>query len=164
MSAICIVDLKNHGLDFNQLNQLAKEIIQYTLNNNLAASFNDDYDEELIKEIGTSNFFLMSDSFLYRHADFLDTTSLFLDGNIDKFRKEFFERFSFFTEIIKILFKFKILAIDIYLDITNCSSIEDFVAIETNQDDFLKDLFDSVIKYANEYAYGFPTVKLEVTQ
>lgn len=41
MSAVCIVNLKKHNLKFEELNNLAKELVRFCLNHdNLAVFFN----------------------------------------------------------------------------------------------------------------------------
>ena len=166
MSNICIVDLKDHTLDFDKLNEMVKRITQLALNKDLAVFFHSyDYRADIINSAKMKNFFLMSDSFLYKHCDFLDTTSFTDVKNIEKFRKEFFKKFAFFTDILNIIFSYKLSVIDIYVSGGGDSgTVEDFDVIKTNQESFLKDLFNSIIKYSDEYAYGFPTVKLEVAK
>lgn len=60
-------------MKFEELDNLAKELVRYCLNHdNLAVFFNSfDYGKNLIEE-HMSNFFLLSDSFLYKNYEFLE--------------------------------------------------------------------------------------------
>ena len=164
MSAICLINPKSHKLKFEELNEMAKKIIRYTLDNNMAAFFNShDYDSGLIKAVKVENFFLLSDSFIYQNADdLLDTISI-RRRSMKTFKKDFLDKFHFFTDILEIIFSFKITEVDIYVSEGGDSGdVEDFDLIQTNQHDFLNDLHDCIIKYADEWAYCFPPLKFEV--
>lgn len=71
MSAVCIVNLKKHNLKFEELNNLAKELVRYCLNHdNLAVFFNSfDYGKNLIEE-HMSNFFYFQIVFCIKITNF----------------------------------------------------------------------------------------------
>lgn len=67
MSAICIVNLKRHSLNYNEMNLMSKDLIRIALLNDVSVFFHSyDYGEKIIKSAQMQNFFLMSDSFLYK--------------------------------------------------------------------------------------------------
>ena len=77
MSSFCCINLIDSKVtaDFENYNNLAKEIIAYALKNNIAAFFNSyDYWQDLILKADMKAFFLLSDSFLYKSCELLDNT------------------------------------------------------------------------------------------
>ncbi len=173
MSAICIVDHTSgmSTIDFEKYNMMAKEVIGYCLKNDLAAFFNSyDYGKEVIESVGMDQFFLLSDSFLYKNCEFLDTTGCGIYGSeknlhfsIEQFKLDFLARFSFFKDIVDILNGYGIDAIDIYLDESGgAESFTDFDTLPVDYDDFLEKLCEYIISNAATYSYCFPAVKLEL--
>lgn len=168
MSEFCLFDLKNinTNISYDKLNEMAKTITRFCLDKDLAAFFNSyDYGVELINEVKMECFFLMSDSFLYKNCNFLDTTEFAYCNNEEQFKKGFLKKFDFFIDLLNIIFSYEITEIDIYLSedgAVNC--VEDFIVYKTTQKNFLKDLFNCIIKHVDEYARCFPTVKFEVTK
>ena len=161
MSELCIVNLKEHKLDYEKLNAMAKHLVKVALDNNIAVFFHDyDYGGELIADAKMKNFFLMSDSFLYKNCDFLDTTIFKNVSDIELFRKEFLERFRFFDAILQTVFEYDVELVEIYItEDPIADREEDFEEVHTSQRDFLNDLFFDIINNAQWYAYCFPTTK-----
>lgn len=158
MSAICVVNLKEHDLKFEDLNSLAKKIIAFCLKSDLAAFFHcQDYGYELIQKADMTNYFLMSDSFLYKNCEFLDTTMFSYDK--DRFKVEFFQKYSFFYELIGIIFAYHINAIEIYISVDPTEEFDDFIPIQTSQNEFLNDLYENFMNCSIDTAFTFPTTK-----
>lgn len=164
MSAICLVNLKKHNLEFDQLNLLANELIQFALNNKLAVFFNSyDYGSELICDGKMNDFFLMSDSFLYKNCEFLNTCGLDFDKSNETAKSSFMKKFGFFNIIIHKIFQFNVNCVEIYIsEDGSANSVADFETIKTSENNFLAVLYDEIIKRAKEYAYGFPSLKIEI--
>lgn len=164
MSELCIVNLKEHKLDYEKLNSMANHLMKVALDNNIAVFFHAyDYGNELIQDAKMKNFFLMSDSFLYKNCDFLDTTIFKNVSDIELFRKEFLERFRFFDAILQTVFEYDVEMVEIY--ITEDGSVDcekDFAEVYTTQREFLRDLFCDIINNVRWYAYCFPTTKFIV--
>jgi len=173
MSEICIINLKNHTLDFEGLNILANELIKVALDNNVAVFFNSyDYGEELIKNIDMHNFFLMSDSFLYKNCGFLES-GWFIKGyrngfqNTESIKSVFISKYSFFNKIIATIFKYKVNEIELLLSnaIYAVHNKEDFNIIKTDKNDFFDKLFDSLEdKLSNNFNYTFRSTIFDITR
>lgn len=91
------------------------------------------YRKDIIESAQMRNYFVMSDSFVYRNCNFLETNSivekLYFDNgfNEEKFYRVFKERFKFFDEIIDNIFHDDVSLIEIYISENGCvSSIDDF--------------------------------------
>ncbi len=166
MSGFCCINLKENKIckNFNKFNQLAKDLIKYSIEKDIAVFFNSfDYGNEIIKSADMQNFILVSDSFIYKNCGFLNTN--FLENVLDynESEKQFVENFDFLNLINETIFKYKINEIEIFITAdgsVNC--IEDFEKIECKCNEYLKVLFKNIIIKANEYAYGFPTLKVSV--
>lgn len=172
MSAICIIDYTSSvdKIGFEKCNKMAKEIIKYCLEYDLAAFFNSyDYGKEIIVSAGMKAFFLMSDSFLYKNCEFLHTSdcgivesNADLDFSKDQFKSDFIEKFSFLKYIINIISKYNIESVDIYLSGGNVEDLSEFDKLPANYNNFLEILCDYIVVNADKYAYEFPDVKLEL--
>lgn len=164
MSELCLVDLSKNEMNFNELNDLAVQLVKIALADNIAIFFHSfDYGYEIIKEAKMKNYFLMSDSFLYKNCGFLNT-SFFKDvRKIEQCREEFIERFKFFNDILSCIFKYNINQIEIYITMDCSVNINDFDCLLCSKDNFLFKLFEVIFNYADEYAYGFPTIKFIVS-
>lgn len=163
MSQLCLVDISKTEMNFDELNDLAKQLVEIALKDNIAVFFHDcDYGYEIIKEAKMKNYFLMSDSFLYKNCDFLNTYFFKDFKDIEQCRKEFKEKFNFFNDILSCIFNHKVNQLDIYITM-NCSiNISDFDCLQCDKDNFIESLFKTIFDYADAYAYGFPDVKFTV--
>lgn len=165
MSAFCIFNLKKPPLDFNSLNSLAQKLIGYSLNNDLGVFFNSyDYAADLIKDAGMKCFFLMSDSFVYKNCDdLLDTSFLTDPSNLTQCKKEFFNHFKFFNDILDIVFKCGVREVEVYISEDGSTSKKlDFIQLETTKEMFLDALLNSILENVDRYAYTFPDVKITI--
>lgn len=164
MSELYLVNLKNHNMNLEELKLLSNNLMRLALDKNFAIFFNSyDYAKDLILENSMKEFFILSDSFLYKNCGFLNTN--FLENLLDynESEKQFVENFDFLNLINETIFKYKINEIEIFITAdgaVNC--IEDFEEIECKCNEYLKVLFKNIIIKANEYAYGFPTLKVSV--
>ena len=165
MSAIFIVNLKEYNLTFEELNNLAKKLVRYCLNsNNLAVFFNSfDYGESLIKEENMKNFFLLSDSFLYKNCEFLEDVPFINPMELVKSEKTFTEKYKFFNDIFKIVFGFNVSEITIFMSCDgSADNSSDFKELSATPKNFLHLLFDSVINNAEKFAYQIPSLKITI--
>ena len=143
MSAICIINLKESHCSFEELDCLSKDIIAYSSENKLAAFFNcKDYMPNLIEEAGMSNYFLVSDSFLYRNCEFLslDYDKCQRINNIERFKRKYY----FFEDIIGIIFRYDIPTVEIYVSDDGASEIKDFETIHSSVKTIVSDLYNNV--------------------
>lgn len=164
MSAICIVNLKEHNLNFDELNALAKKIVKYCLDHELGAAFNAfDYGENLIEEENMRNFFLLSDSFLYKNCDILNDIPFVDSYNVSDSEKVFTEKYSFFNDILKIIFSFNVYEVTVLIDTWETESVADFNRFSATPDNFTHLLFESVKNYTEQYhQYIIPALKVTV--
>lgn len=162
MSAICLIVLKEPNLEFDEFNELSKKLVRFAVDNNLAVFFQNSYFPDLFSKDNFNQFFFMSDSFLYQNCDFLTTEGIGYKG-VDIFRKEFMNKFGFFNTIFSIVFNY-VKSFDVYITGGGVSTLEDFDIMQTTESDFLQDLFKCILDRSDEYAYGFPTIKFEVSR
>lgn len=166
MSAICIVNLKESNLisEFDNYNRLARELIQFALNNDIAIFFNSyDYGEEIIRDGGMKNFFLMSDSFLYKNCEFLNTIDLAYDWGSDRAKQKFMKKYGFLKEMLKIVFRYDVQLVELFVsDDGSVDCVSDFEELKSSSETFLTDIYDYILAHAWKDAYCFPTVKLVI--
>lgn len=166
MSAICIVNLKKHNLKFDDLNDLAKELVRYCLNHdNLAVFFHSfDCQKNLIDEEHMRNYFLISDSFLYRNCELLEDTFYAPEMNLSEAEKKFNEKFKFFLDMFEIIFKYNVSELTVLIDDSVAESINDFEPLSATPENFLHLFFSYVVEYADCSGYfGVPSLKITVT-
>lgn len=165
MSAICLVILKKHNLAFDELNDLANKLVRYCLNcGELAVAFNSfDYAEKLIEQENMKDFFFLSDSFLYKNCEFLEEVPFIDTTDLEKFEKQFKDRYRFFNDIFKVIFGFNVSEITIFMSTDGASdTAEDFMPLTATPDTFLHLLFDSVINNAEKFAYQIHSLKITI--
>lgn len=165
MSAICLVNLKINSLNFDEFNDLAKKLVRYCLEcGNLAVFFNSfDYDKTLIVDEHMKNFFLLSDSFLYKNCEFLEEVPFIDPFNLVESERAFTEKYDFFNDIFNIVFNYNVSEITVFLSIDG--SVEhsyEFVPLSATPENFLHTLFDSVITNADKCAYQIPSLKFTI--
>ena len=169
MSGVCIINLKKHNLTFEKINELAEKLMFVALQNHVAVFFHSNYRKDIIESAKMQNYFVMSDSFVYRNCNFLETNSiiekLYLNNafSYEEFHRAFKERSKFFNEIIDNIFQYDVSLIEIYISGSGCvSSANDFELRKTSTKNFLLDLFSSLQDYENDYNYEFSNVKFEL--
>ena len=165
MSNLFLINLKNHNANYNELCKLSKEITRFALNNNFAVFFNSyDYGNEIINEAQMKDFLLISDNFLSKNCEFLNTSYFANVSDIEKFKKEFFKKFDFLKKLVEKLFQYNINLIEIYITQDGAvNSIKDFTEQTSSAKTFLYDLLIEIINNKEEYAYGFPTIKYNIS-
>lgn len=167
MSSFCCINLKENNLkkDFNSYNELAKELMAYALNNDLAIFFNSyDYWQDVIEKGKFNEFFLLSDSFLYKSCELLDNTEFVKlieeNDDINVYKNAFIKKYSLFKDIVDIIFKYSVSVIEIYISEDDITEYEDFKNLVSTKETILNDLFESVINSVNEYGNEFPNLKI----
>ena len=162
MSEIFIVDLGQHNLSFDELDLLSKKIVALALKNDIGVFFHSfDYGTNIIESGGMKNFFLMSDSFLYKNCGFLDTTMFNVPDF--KFKKSFMKKYKFIDKILAEIKRAHIKSVDIYISTDgSVENVSDFVEKNVCKKDFLQKMFFDILEYADIFAYSFPTVKYKI--
>ena len=165
MSAVCIINLKKHNMEFDELNNLAKELVRYCLNHdNLAVFFNSfDYGENLINEEHMRNFFLLSDSFLYKNCEFLEDFCYNPETGLAEAEKAFNEKYSFFLDMFEIIFKYNVSELTVFIDGSAAESAEDFEPLSATPKEFLHLFFRYAVECAGYGGYiCVPPLKITV--
>lgn len=166
MSAICIVNFKEHGLDFSELNCLANELVAFALKKGLGVSFNArDYGYELIREAGMSSYFLLSDSFLYKNCEFLEEPLYLLERETERRSYAAFrERYLFMEEMLSLIFRHRVSCVELYLSEDGSeSSVPEFSPIQTTAEDFMKCWFQTVYDPERKrFADAFQAVRFQI--
>ena len=174
MSGLCIINFKRHNLTFEAMNELAEKLMYIALQNHIAIFFNSHYRRDLIDNIKMKNYFVMSDSFIYRNCNFLDVVPI-VESCIDSgesvlheepaFRDEFMKKFHFFDLIIQCIFQYNVDLLEIYISESGCvSKEEDFEVVRTSSKLFLLDLFNSLVDMNNGFNYEFPNAKFVISK
>lgn len=166
MSAICIVNLKKHNLKFKELDNLAKELVRYCLNHdNLAVFFNSfDYGKNLIEEEHMSNFFLLSDSFLYKNCEFLEDFYYNPEIGLAETEKTFNKKYKFFLDMFEIVFRYNVSELTVLIDDSETESISEFEYLTATSEEFLHLFFHYAVKHIDYGGYiGVPSLKITVT-
>lgn len=158
MSRVCIFNIEDNIKDFKRLNYIAKEIVKISLENDIGVSFNSNYCEDLWREPIIKNYFVVSDSFLYRQSDELLSTNYFWeDGSINSYKKKFIERFSFFNILLNKLFSLGLENIEIlFSDVNLIDELKNFETIQTNKLIFLNDLLNVTLQSIDEFGGQIP--------
>ena len=161
MSELFLVNIKYDNICYNELNSLANELTAFALENNLGVHFNEFGDSiELIKKNHMKNYFFISDSFLHCNASFLDIVAT----STSDFKSKFYNSLSFVYEIIDIIEKYTVSKIEMYISSDGILNDEnDFVILNLNKLELLDKLYQTVIDNADEFAYEFPTTKINIS-
>ncbi len=160
MSGICIINLKKHNMNFDEMNLLSKKLVKIALKKNIGIFFNNlDYDYEFIKQLKLKNFFLLSDSFLYRNCDFWILNDFVLISDDKKLKKCFYKKYAFFPKIFYELSKYNISTIEVYISNDGSDDVHNFKELYSTKQKFLDDFYEDFIKESDLYSYGIPTLK-----
>ena len=165
MSSFCFVYLAKNKVSkhFKTYNQLANRVVKYALEHKFAVFFNSyDYGSNIIEEAGMKDFFLVSDSFLYKNCELLNTTKFarkMLNYEMFDNKKAFFRKYRIFSELLNIIFDYDVSEIEIYFT-DDAENLSEFDEIRTTKENFLLDLYNAVEAAIPEYAGLFPTVKV----
>lgn len=160
MSNLCVFNISQSDISFNEMNELANRITKLALKEKRGVFFNSfDYASDIIESGKMKFFFLLSDSFIYKNCEMLNTEGLGI-SNLLLFKSKFKKRFAIFKKILNEISKEKVDVVEIYITTDgSINDIADFDIIMTDKKKFLDDLCESVILLSDIYAYGFPTIK-----
>lgn len=162
MSSICLLNFDAKDLTFEQLNDLANELVKCALLNCVAVNFNDDKVKEFFNKQKLNTYILLSDSFIYRSADdLLDITSLAHETE-ENYKIKFIQKYGFFSQLIDIVFNYKIESIDFY--VSEQGSINRFINVETQKDSFMNELFSIFIEHSLKTGFTFPDLKIHIVR
>ena len=161
MSELFLVNIKYDNICYEELNALANELTAVALKNSIGVHFNEFGNcIGLIRKKQMKNYFFISDSFLHCNASFLD---IFATSNFD-YKNKFYNNLSFVREIIDVVEKYAISEIEMYISSDGVLNDEDdFIVLNSNKYDVLDKLCQSVIDNVNEFAYEFPTTKINIS-
>ena len=165
MSGICAFNLKKHKMQFDELNDLAKEIVRYCLDHDLGATFNlPDGVEYLVEQEHMKNYFWLSDSFLYTQCDFLEIIPDVDREDWDNPKNAFTEKFAFFNDLLKIIFEHNVSEVSVLIDAWVTEDLEDFEVLSATPDNFSQVLFGAVKASAEDryHLYVIPSLKITV--
>ena len=161
MSAIFLVEFNTKKKDFNLTNALAKKVVLYALSNNFAVSFNDNSAKALMND-RIENTLVISDSFLYRHADdILDVTDFVEEAEII-FKEKFIAKYLFLEGLINLLFEHEMEGVNIYISESNSNDLKEYTFIKTDVKNLLVSIYQEFIKVSNETGFTFPDIKIRV--
>ena len=161
MSSVVLIKFNLKEYKFNLLDAFAKELVLNSLKENYAVFFNDDYCRFFFKE-GVDNTILISDSFLYRQADgILDVTNI-IEEDEGVFKKKFIQRYEFLKKIIKIMFKYKIEDVNLFLSEGGESDLGEYISVETYQDNMIEKLYEVFVQQTSKTGFTFPNIKIHV--
>lgn len=164
MSSFCCVNLAKNKVSkhFKKYNQIANRVVEYALEHKFAVFFNSyDYGLNIIEEADMKDFFLVSDSFLYKNCELLNTTEFarkMLKDEMFDTKKAFFRKYRIFNELVNIIFEYEVSEIEIYFT-DDAENLSEFDVKQTTKENFLLDLYNAVEAAVPEYAGLFPTVK-----
>ena len=161
MSSFFLIDFSKEKLKYNDLNNLADNIIKNALKNGYAVFLNDSYSSQILKNKTNNISILFSYSFLDRNADeLLDLTDFIYDDESD-FKKKFFDKFDFLNDVFDILFSYNIKKIDLYITEDGSEDTE-YVEVVVKKDNVVQVLYDNFIKYSSVTGYTFPNLHINV--
>lgn len=164
MSELCLINIKNFDLTFEELIVFAEDVVRFALDNQKGVYFNSlSYDNSLVREAKLKDYFLLTDNFYCDNSEFISTTGLF-DVNIDIFRDNFIKKFAFFECLFKLIFGYNISAIEVFLSNGIGDCLDEYDEIITTSQNFLFDVFGQILKYKDEMAYEIPNLKITVNK
>ena len=159
MSECFLVNAEVSNLNYEKLNAFVNNVTLFALESHLGVRFNDsEYFPQLTNATNMQNYFYVSDSFLHCNANFLDM-SAYAYLNEGDFKTAFFDKFSFIDRLLTIIQRHEISKVEIF--ISEDGSIEsdnDFFTISTTKEEALLRLYECV--KANDYPFGFPSIKI----
>lgn len=160
MSEICLFNLRKHYLKYNELKDFSKRIVEYALQIDKGIYFNSLSNlSNLICETKMRDYFLVTDSFYSENSEFVSTVDIF-NSDLEIFEKNFKNKFSFFDKLLKIIFEYEIVKLEIYISEGVGDYLEDYDEIETTSEKYLSDIFSKILEYKDEMAYTIPNLKL----
>ena len=146
---------------YKKIDIASREIIKYCLEKKLGVLFNFlGYCDDLIAEINTNFYFIVSDDFIQLNSEFL-TISNIMDIDSVSGKKQFCENFYFFDDIYNLLKSFKFKNIGLIVISNNSSSLESCKKKEIQSGRIVDCLYETIIKSKDEkHVYGFSNVSI----
>lgn len=105
---------------------------------------------------------MLSDSFLYRNADDLLDVTAFVYDTDEFYEKKFIEKYSFFSKLVDVIFKYEIDVIDLYITEQGDDKFDEYIFEEVKKENLLEKLFDAFIKTSSQTGYTFPNIKIHI--
>lgn len=165
MSELCMIDAGHNQVNFAQMDQASKLIVQMAIKKGIGVCFNSfDYAPELIKKRKVCFHMILSDSFVHRNCDeLLDTSFLDLKKPRSELLQVFRKKYLFFNQIASILSRCGFFEFDLYIDGNGSAEKNgDFQEIEVDEKNLLSTLFYHVFEAKENYALCFPPLKVHV--
>ena len=160
MSAVCLLNFNTKHLIFEQLNNLANDMVKNALLNGIAVYFNDNIVEELLSDEKSNTSVILSDSFLYRNADDLLDFTNFAYETEENYKTIFIQKYSFLSQLIDIVLGYKIESIDLY--ISEQGNFDNYIYVETKKENAVYELFDTFMEHSLKTGYTFPDLKIHI--
>jgi len=162
MSQLCLLEIKEFELDYEQMNMLSKELVEFVNKSSLGIHFNVlGYCHDLINEQKMSFFCLLSSSFLHYNAEFLSFP--FGEEWLVEDKEGFKKRYYFLIDIAKIIFSYNVNKLNIYLSEDGLSeSKEDFICLNCNLSTLLDKMYNIILSLEKEMAGMIPSICLNL--
>lgn len=160
MSAVCLLNFNSKHLTFEQLNNLANDMVKNALLNGIAVYFNDNIVEELLSDEKSNTSVILSDSFLYRNADDLLDFTNFAYETEENYKTIFIQKYSFLSQLIDIVLGYKIESIDLY--ISEQGNFDNYIYVETKKENAVYELFNTFMEHSLKTGYTFPDLKIHI--
>lgn len=160
MSAVCLLNFNTKHLTFEQLNNLANDMVKNALLNGIAVYFNDNIVEELLSDEKSNTSVILSDSFLYRNADDLLDFTNFAYETEENYKTIFIQKYSFLSQLIDIVLGYKIESIDLY--ISEQGNFDNYIYVETKKENAVYELFNTFMEHSLKTGYTFPDLKIHI--
>lgn len=160
MSAVCLLNFNTKHLTFEQLNNLANDMVKNALLNGIAVYFNDNIVEEFLSDEKSNTSVILSDSFLYRNADDLLDFTNFAYETEENYKTIFIQKYSFLSQLIDIVLGYKIESIDLY--ISEQGNFDNYIYVETKKENAVYELFNTFMEHSLKTGYTFPDLKIHI--
>ena len=164
MSGFYAVNLSKHKVPLKGLKELSYELVEYVITKKIGIHFNPyDYMEDIIKNAGMKDFFVLSSSFLHKNFDYIEDTSFISDfSDVENSWIEFVDYLGFLNDINNVIFSHNVSEIEVFLSSGEVTDIEGFIEKETDKQNFLRLIFNSIYEFSDFYSYGFPSLRVKV--
>lgn len=109
------------------------------------------------------DFFVLSSSFLHKNFDYIEDTSFISDfSDVENSWIEFVDYLGFLNDINNAIFSHNVSEIEVFLSSGEVTDIEGFIEKETDKQNFLRLIFNSIYEFSDFYSYGFPSLRVKV--
>ena len=163
MSQLCLIEIKDFNLSYQEMNALSKTLILLAAKENIGIHFNvKEYCKSLINDQKMKFFCVVSSSFLHYNAEFLDFP--FTEEWLIEDKEFFIKKYNFLFKILEIVFSYNVKVANLYLSEDGLvETIEDFLCLNSTINNLLEDMYQIIIDHGEETQYNFPSVCVKIT-